>query len=253
MWALSSGGISFASKEIDVLRSEDIENTLDFRFYRYAHAIIELERIWEELSAGALERAKEKLLDKIPNHVENKMKSVLRKIEGLLHILWFKPPVNGLEPARILHDELSSEPTPTDIERTTVPYIGEVVHALNDVIEKAKYIKWKSVMDKKDFGESDAFEGLDLSTMAKEAFAVALEDILQEHTLAYIGYPERGTMKNKVMRIVFGVVVLPLRLISAFGKSLVGRIPFPKRRNDDERSDDEVQPTDASSDGEVKT
>ncbi|MCK5150966.1 MAG: hypothetical protein KAQ65_03955, partial [Candidatus Thorarchaeota archaeon] len=221
MWALSSGGISFASKDIDVLSSKDIENTLDFRFYRYAQSVIELERIWEELSGGTLGRAKEKVLDKIPDHIENRMKDVLRRIEGLLHILWFKPPVKGMEPARALYDELDSEPTPTSTERTAIPYLGEVVYALNDVIEKAKYIKWKSVMDKKAFGESDAFEGLELSSMAKEAFAVALEDILQEHTLAYIGYPEKGTMKDKAMRIIFGIGVLPMRLISTFSKSII--------------------------------
>jgi hypothetical protein len=52
--------------------------------------------------------------------------------------------------------------------------------------------------------------------MAKEAFAVALDDILREHTLSYIGYPERGTAMDKALRIVFGIIVLPARLISTF-------------------------------------
>ncbi len=253
MWMLSSGGIAFASKEIDVLSSDDIETTLDFRFYRYAQAVIELERIWLELNAGAIERAKEKVLDKIPDHVENKMKEVLRRIEGLLHILWFKPPITGLEPAQGLHEELRSEPTPTIIETTTLPYLGELVYALNDVIEKAKYLKWKSVMDKKAFGESDAFEGLELSTMAKEAFAVALEDILQEHTLAYIGYPERGTMKDKMMRIVFGIGVLPMRLVASFANSIKAKIPFFKKKDAEVKPELESQLEEPTPDGESKT
>ena len=229
MWTISSGGISFNSKEIDVLSATDIEDTLDFRFYRYAQAVIELDRVWSELNGGALDRAKEKVLDKIPDHIENKMKDALRRVEGLLYILWFKPSVIGLEPARKIYSEMQSEPTPTAIEQTIIPYLGELVYALNDIIEKAKYIKWKSVMDKKSFGKSDAFEGLDLSSMAKEAFAVALEDILQEHTLAYIGYPERGTMVDKAMRIVFGIAVLPLRLVSSFAKSARTMIKIPER------------------------
>ncbi|MHA1909194.1 MAG: hypothetical protein ACW98Y_18000 [Candidatus Thorarchaeota archaeon] len=254
MWILSSGGISFASKEIDVLTSDDIETNLDFRFYRYAQAVIELERVWEELNASVFEKAKEKVLDKIPDHIEKKMKGVLRRIEGLLHILWFKPPIDGLVPARELHEELRSEPTPTMIENTTLPYLGELVYALNDIIEKAKYLKWKSVMDKKAFGESDAFERLELSTLAKEAFVVALEDILQEHTLAYIGYPERGTMKDKAMRIVFGIAVLPLRLVSSFANSIISKLPFPrKKRDEDNKVEEERQPDEPALDDESKT
>ncbi|MDF1539932.1 MAG: hypothetical protein P1Q69_13630 [Candidatus Thorarchaeota archaeon] len=229
MWTISSGGIDYSSKDIDVLSAKDIEDRLDFRFYRYAQSVIEVDRVWSELSGGAIERAKEKVLDKIPDHIENKMKDALRRVEGLLHILWFKPPMTGLEPARKLYDDMKSEPIPTDIEKTILPYLGELVYALNDIIEKAKYIKWKSVMDKKSFGESDAFEGLDLSNMAKEAFAVALEDVLQEHTLAYVGYPERGTMVDKAMRIVFGIAVLPMRLVSTFVKSARTYVRIPER------------------------
>ena len=108
-------------------------------------------------------------------------------------------------------------------------------------------------MDKKAFGESDAFEGLELSSMAKEAFAVALEDILQEHTLAYIGYPEKGTMKDKAMRIIFGIGVLPMRLISTFSKSIISRIPFPKKPKEKESVVEKDQPIDNSTEGDSNT
>ncbi len=244
MWTISSGGIDYSSKNIEVLSATDIEERLDFRFYRYAQSVIEVERVWSELSGGLVERAKEKVLDKIPDHIENRMRVALKHVEGLLHILWFKPAIEGLNPARRLYDDMKSEPIPTDIENTILPYLGELVYALNDIIEKAKYIKWKSVMDKKSFEESDAFEGLDLSNMAKEAFAVALEDILQEHTLSYVGYPERGTMVDKAMRIVFGIVVLPMRLVSTFVKSAraYARIPERfRRKKEDEMLSDSIE------------
>ncbi|MHA1937696.1 MAG: hypothetical protein ACW97O_05745, partial [Candidatus Thorarchaeota archaeon] len=85
-----------------------------------------------------------------------------------------------------------------------------------DIIEKAKYLKWKSVIEKKQFRESDVFRGLELSGLAKEAMAVALDDILKAHTLAYIGYPERATIRNKIMRVLFGIAILPVRLFLSF-------------------------------------
>lgn len=257
MWEIATGGITYEAKEISLLDSEDIEKTLDFRFYRFAQSVIELERIWKQLQVGAFEGAMEAVLDKIPDHIEKRVERTLKRVEGLLHLLWFKPPAKCLQPARRLYEEMRHEPTPTDVERTLIPYMGEVVYSLNDIIEKAKYIKWKSVMDKKAFGDSDAFRGLDLSSIEKEAFAVALEDILREHTLSYIGYPERGTMKNKIMRIAFGTFMLPLRLVSTFTKSLRARISVPlqllgkKKQNENVSEDDYSR--DTTSDGEMKT
>jgi hypothetical protein len=49
---------------------------------------------------------------------------------------------------------------------------------------------------------------------------VALEDILREHTLAYIGYPEKATMKDKVLRVLLSSVILPIRLGSSFRENL---------------------------------
>ena len=65
-------------------------------------------------------------------------------------------------------------------------------------------------------GKSDAFKEVELSPLVQEALAAALDDILREHTLSYIGYPEKATMKNKFMRVILGSVVLPLRLLSSF-------------------------------------
>ncbi len=253
MWEMATGGVSYEAKEASMLSADEIERKLDFRFYRFAQAVIELERIWKGLQLGTLGEAVEAVLDKIPDHIEKKNQRVLKVIEGLLHLLWFKPPIRCLEPARKIYEDLKHEPTPTKVERTIVSYVGELVYSLNDIIEKAKYIKWKSVMDKKAFSESDAFEGLELSTMAKEAFAVALEDILQEHTLAYIGYPERGTMKDKMMRIAFGIVILPLRLVSSFTKSVIAKIPFPKKTNKDVESTEDHSDLESTSNGEVNT
>ena len=44
------------------------------------------------------------------------------------------------------------------------------------------FLKWKSVMDKASFKGSDMFKDLDITNLAKEAFAVALDDILKEHS-----------------------------------------------------------------------
>ena len=249
LWEIAGGTQSFITKEIDVLTGDDIENSLDFRFHRYAKSVIELDKIWRHLTGGTVEWAKEKVLDKIPDHVEERDRQTLRKIEGLLHVLWFRPPFTQIHAVEMVYDELQSEPTPTDTQRTLIPYIGEVAYALNDVTEKAKYLKWKSVIDKKSFGKSDIFKGINLSPLAKEAFAAALDDILREHTLAYIGYPEKATIKDKFMRIIINAVILPARLTSSFiatvryqGDRLFSRI-MPKKETvvpQDSEQDDDV-------------
>lgn len=216
LWDIAGGCRSFHTKSIDVLTADDIENSLDFRFHRYAASVIEIDKIWRHFTGSTVEWAKERVLDKIPDHIEERDKQSLRRIEGLLHILWFRPPFEQLQPIELLYEELQSEPTPTATQRTLVPLLGELAYSLTDVIEKAKYLKWKSVIDRKSFSKSDIFKGLDLSAIEREAFAAALEDILKEHTLAYIGYPERATMKNKVMRVLLGSVILPVRLLSSF-------------------------------------
>ncbi|MHA1812101.1 MAG: hypothetical protein ACTSYX_01580, partial [Candidatus Thorarchaeota archaeon] len=75
---------------------------------------------------------------------------------------------------------------------------------------------WKSVVERKGYTESSIFDNLGISGLAREALVVALDDILKEHTLAYIAYPERATVVGKTMRILFGLFVLPVRLVSAF-------------------------------------
>ena len=216
LWEIAGGTKCFHTKIIDVLTADDIEESLDFKFHRYATAVVELDKMWRHLTGSAVEWAKERVLDKIPDHIEDRDKQTLRKIEGLLHILWFKPPFEQLNPIESLYEDLESEPTPTETQRTLVPFLGELAYALTDVVEKGKYLKWKSVIDRKSFSKSDVFKGLDLSNLEREAFAAALDDILKEHTLAYIGYPERATMKNKVMRTLLGSAILPLRLFSSF-------------------------------------
>jgi hypothetical protein len=216
LWKIAGGGLSFTIKEIDILGVTDIEDALDFRFARYAKAVVDLEVLWIELTGSAFSKAKEVVVDRVPDHIEQRDKHYLRRIEGLLHLLWFKPPIKQLAPARRLYEELSSEPTPTDCQRQLIPSLGELVYSLNDIIEKAKYLKWKSVIEKREFRESDAFRNLELTPFAKEAMAVALDDILREHTLSYIGYPERATMRTMMIRSIAGIVILPYRLLLSF-------------------------------------
>ncbi len=253
LWEIAGGNMDFTVKAIDVLTVSDIEDSLDFKFYRYAKSVVELDRVWRELSVGAFRFAKEKVLDKIPDHIETRDKQTLRKIEGLLHLLWFRPPAEQLRAIQKLHDELSTEPTPTETQEILIPYLGELAYSLTDVTEKAKYLKWKSVIEKKDFSRSDVFKGLDLSGLAKQAFVVALEDILREHTLAHIGYPERSTMKNKFLRVILGSTILPLRLISSFKATVVrflNRIIYSLTKKDDKPSEetleDSIEPQDES-------
>jgi hypothetical protein len=247
LWEIAGGNREFSVKEIDVLTTHDIEDSLDFKFNRYACSVIELDRIWRKLTGGTVEKAKEKVLDKIPDHIEERDKQTLRKIEGLLHLLWFNPPATQMPAIESFHDELSSEPTPTTIQKTLVPYLGELAYALTDITEKAKYLKWKSVLDKKEFSKSDAFKDLDLNAMAREAFVVALEDILKEHSLAYIGYPELATMKDKTLRVLLSSIILPIRLGQSF-KNWVTRIvekilPWPSKpeEEDSDSPDKEVE------------
>ncbi|MHA2024077.1 MAG: hypothetical protein ACTSWQ_10495, partial [Candidatus Thorarchaeota archaeon] len=228
-----------------------IENSLDFKFHRYATAVVELDKMWRHLTGSSVEWAKERVLDKIPDHIEERDNESLRKIEGLLHILWFKPPFKQLQPIESLYEELQTEPTPTETQRTLVPLLGELAYSLTDVVEKAKYLKWKSVIDRKSFSKSDVFKGFDLSTVEREAFAASLEDILKEHTLAYIGYPERATMKNKVMRILLGSIILPVRILQSFLETLHRPIRKLIKKKEDEPSDDEDKKEGGSTESDV--
>lgn len=229
LWEIAGGDMSFSMRQIDVLDWKDIEESLDFRFYRYANAVIELERLWTQLKGGTFSKATEAVLDQVPNHIETRVAETLRRIEGLLHVLWFKPPAKQVRAVRALYNEISAEPTPTEAQRELQPHLGELLYSLTDILEKAKFLKWRSVLEKKEFSESDVFRNLELSGLAKEALAAALEDILRDHTLAHIGYPERATIRTKIVRVFFGIAVLPVRLLFSFKlwitEALVKRIP----------------------------
>jgi len=254
LWTIASGTTSFTWRHIDMVGPDDIENGLGFKFYRYAKAVIELERAWQRLTAGTVERARELLLDRVPPHIEEKNKRFLRQVEGLLHILWFRPPIKQLIPAQALYKETRNEPTPTKVQEELLPYLGELVFSLNDVIEKTKYLKWKSVVERKGYAESSIFDNLGISGLAREALVVALDDILKEHTLAYVAYPEKATMMGKAMRILFGLFVLPVRLVSAFRavvatsvRGLLERfVPRKERGSDNGKAEmnDMVEPAD---------
>jgi hypothetical protein len=100
-----------------------------------------------------------------------------------------------------------------------IPYLAEVDNSLTDITEKAKYLKWRSVIDKKSFVKSGAFRDVNLSSLVQEAFAAALDDMLREHSLSYIGYPEKSRITRKFTRIIFSSIVLPARLLSSFRAS----------------------------------
>jgi hypothetical protein len=221
LWEIAGGAMSFSMKRIDVLDWRDIEESLDFRFYRYANAVLELERLWTQLKGGAFTKAREVVLDQVPNHIETRVTETLRRIEGLLHVLWFNPPAKQVRAVRALYDEISAEPTPTEAQRELQPYLGELLYSLIDILEKAKFLKWRSVLEKKEFSESNVFRNLELSALAKEALAAVLEDILRDHTLAYIGYPERATIRTKIVRVFFGMAVLPVRLLFSFKRWII--------------------------------
>ena len=46
LWDIAGGTKSFQTKAIDVLTADDIENSLDFRFHRYAASVVELDKTW---------------------------------------------------------------------------------------------------------------------------------------------------------------------------------------------------------------
>ncbi|MBD3406863.1 MAG: hypothetical protein GF411_12170 [Candidatus Lokiarchaeota archaeon] len=241
LWEMAVGRRDFIHKEIDLLTNSDIENNLDFNFHRYTKAVIRLERAWKDLKQNLLESAKEAVVDEITPKIEKQNKQSLRIIEGLLHILWFRPPASQLKSVKKALETLSNVSHPTSVEQTLVECLGELSVALNDVLERAEYLKWKSVIDKKGYSEADVFQNLALSELAKEALAVALDDILREHTLSYIGYPERATIKKKIMRILFGTAVLPLRLLSTFWERLKLRFPFQKSTDTSETSNSDTE------------
>jgi len=224
LWGIAGGSQSYRTDEIDVFTAEDIENAFDFKFHRYANSIIELDGMWRHLSGGAAEWAKEHVLDRTPNHAEERDRKTLRRTEGLVHVLWFRPAFSQLRAVEMFYNELESEPSPTEAQRALIPFVGEVASSLSDIAEKSKYLKWRSVIDNKSFRKSEAFRDVNLSSLVQEAFAAALDDILREHSLAYIGYPEKSRITSKFMRVVFSSVVLPTRLLSSFRASARRRL-----------------------------
>ncbi|MHA2213754.1 MAG: hypothetical protein ACW992_11400, partial [Candidatus Thorarchaeota archaeon] len=83
LWALASGNRTFETKDIVLLSSEDIETGLDFKFYRYARSVVELDRAWTEMTGSTVSKAREAVLDKVPDHIESRNKASLRRVEGL--------------------------------------------------------------------------------------------------------------------------------------------------------------------------
>ncbi len=216
LWQIATGSRGFTLKAIDLLRAEDIEEHLDFHFAPYPAAVIALERKWEELRTSLLGRVREGIVDEIPDDVQARDERTLQLVGALLHRIWNSPPATQVVPIRRVLDELSSARPATEVQAALVPLLEDLLRALNDVLERAEYLKWKSVIDERRFEQSDIFRGLSISRLAKDALAVAFDDILREHTLAYIGYPERTTAVGRAMRVLFGVAVLPARLIVTF-------------------------------------
>ena len=68
-----------------------------------------------------------------------------------------------------------------------------------------------------------------------------MDDILKEHSLAYIGYPERSTIKDKFLRTAFGVIILPIRLASTFYNKIKSTIFKSFDRSEIEESEEEDQ------------
>ncbi len=216
LWAIVNGLKEYEVRTIEVLNADDVERKLDFQFFRYANAVLSLERKWQSTVFSLGGRVAELVLDRIPDDIEAINNHSLRMIEGLLHKLWFSPPFYQLTHVRAIHQWFNQLESPTALQKEFLPYLAELRSSLENIIEKAQYIKWKSVMDKEHFSSSEIFEGLSLSEAAKTAFAVALDDVLHEHTLSYIGYPERATLINKISRRLFGILVLPVRLAFSF-------------------------------------
>ncbi|MEM2142655.1 MAG: hypothetical protein QXQ81_05315 [Candidatus Thorarchaeota archaeon] len=217
MWSIANGLRGHVMRHMEVL--ENLEDDLGFEFGRFARSVIELERVWHRLKRQSRRRWTWSARNEYPPHIAQRDRQTLRVVEGLLHLLWFRPPAYSVKLVKRVVHELESEPTPTAVQRDLVGPLKEVRRSLVDVLERAKYIKWKSVIEGSEL-EQELFAGLGISRFAQEAFATALEDILKEHSLAYVGYPERMTARGKVVRFVFGTLVLPVRLfrsaLSAF-------------------------------------
>ncbi|MHA1770710.1 MAG: hypothetical protein ACTSYL_08840 [Candidatus Thorarchaeota archaeon] len=219
LWLVASGNTEFTWRTIDVVCSDDIENGLGFNFYRYASAVISLEKLWSRLKKDKTLVSRDLPQQEIQHNID-----LLREVEGLLHVLWFKPPAHQLRPALSLYNKLKARTEQGDnysLDDVIRPYLKELAESLNDLIEQAKFLKWKSVVDQKGYTPESIFDKLGITGMSREALVVALDDILKEHTLAYIGYPEKATMTGKVLRIILGLLVLPVRLVSAFIKSML--------------------------------
>ncbi len=216
LWRIAMGLHSFSTREVEVLDAKSVEESLGFRFYEYTEAVITLERMWSQVNRmNARSRDGQSSNDMTESELSG-LKRMLRIVEGLLYILWFRPPALQIGVLRKAYRILNSDPIMRDRQSELLMQIQRVIKSLNDVLERSKYLKWKSVMERESLDTSEGFEDLTVSQFAKEALATAFEDILREHTLAYIGYPERATIRGKCTRVVFGLGVLPIRLLTRF-------------------------------------
>ncbi len=213
LWRIAMGGRTFSIQEIETLTAREVEDVLGVRFYEYVEAVVTLERLWSRIKSDTAGSIKARAAGRISESDKPSIMRTLRMIEGLLYILWFRPPALQITPLRRAYRILSAEPTQNHIHNEILTQLQRVIRSLNDVLERTKYLKWKSVIERDSLSTGELFENLSVSLFAKEALSTAFEDIMREHTLAYIGYPERVTARGKLMRIVFGLGVLPLRIM----------------------------------------
>jgi len=206
IWKLIIHGRDYEILEKNCITPEDIED-LNFNLHDYLSAVLELD----------------KLIQNVMNQIKSKKsKKLLRQ---LWYIMWHIPPAKQDDYYFQMIRKIKLDSELMAIAPDLIPQIQKTVKLVVDVVERAEFIKWQSVLKPEAFWKKSAIKKLSNSSeFASEAFAVALDDILTEHSLYYIGYPEKATSKERLIQIFMGTAGIGMRILYAFALSLSSKI-----------------------------
>ncbi len=206
IWKLIIHGRDYETFQRRCITPEDIED-LKFDLNSYVSSVLKL--------------------DKLVNDLKRKVKSKSAKklLRQLWYIMWHIPPAKQEDLYFQIIRKINKNSELMELAPELVERIKESIKLVVDLIERAEFIKWESVLKPKAFWKKNAIKKLsESSKFAIEAFATALEDIITEHSLYYIGYPEKATSKHRIMQILMGTAGIGMRILYAFSLSISSKI-----------------------------
>ncbi|MFX1449440.1 MAG: hypothetical protein ACFFCM_01275 [Promethearchaeota archaeon] len=191
---------------IPCINHEHLENIFKLNIYEYTKLVIELDNLinmkWKTIS--------------LKQHIKQFFKDLwtkirLKKIEkkyddylfDLYHVLWRTPINSQVKYLKILREIFKEGYEKRKILINLEPLIQKIIYAVEDLSQQCQFLNWQSFSSSKKYAKRFELTNINgLSNVACESIPVAIEKIFQK-TLDDIAYPERGTARTKIKRLVF--------------------------------------------------